>query len=169
MQKGLVLYEFDSEHLKDILKYAERCESVVYNSSTTIDPIISVYGYKYSNRNLRRFYLPMCQACRSCWFSRMPTKRRQLSKGRQMQIMKHSYPFVESIHDSIDVILEKSIETLGDIGKNIWNLNETDTSHAWNKNSIHLDCWEKLSIKHFLQTSILLFCYIASLLQKWHN
>ncbi|KAL6263801.1 hypothetical protein P5V15_003884 [Pogonomyrmex californicus] len=89
LQKGIVRYEFGEEDTKVLKRCITMCEKVVYNSSNTSDSVVPVFG---AIKVLIMY-----------------------SNITSEAVQKHSYPFADSILDSIDAISKESIEIFNQI------------------------------------------------------
>lgn len=106
LQKGTVLYEFSSRDLTKIINYVQICENVIFDSLSSIDTIITVYGSTvalHSDLQVRRFAdLPSINIL--LVFSNVKRKTSTVQR-KIIEETKRSFTFINSMLNSIDAIL----------------------------------------------------------------
>jgi len=125
LQKGIVLYEFDKQDLLKISNYAQNCDSIIYNSSTNIDTIISTYGM------IKIFDKESTSTLTSKSFSNLPgmkillvfsnVEKTKSNKSMKIEALKNSHLLIDFILNSIEVISSKFIYVLDIIDVKIYN------------------------------------------------
>jgi len=125
LQKGIVLYEFGKQDLLKISNYAQNCDSIIYNSSTNIDTIISTYGM------IKIFDKESISTLTSKSFSNLPgmkillvfsnVKKTKSKKNMKIEALKNSHLLIDFILNSIEVISSKFIYVLDIIDVKIYN------------------------------------------------
>ncbi|KYM86063.1 Mevalonate kinase [Atta colombica] len=125
LQKGTVLYEFGKQDLLKISNYAQNCDSIIYNSSTKIDTIISTYGM------IKIFDKGIINTLTSKSFSNLPdmkillvfsnVKKTKSKKSMKIEALKNSHLLIDFILNSIEVISSTFIYVLDIIDVKIYN------------------------------------------------
>lgn len=121
LQKGIVLYEFSSRDLTKIINYVQICENIIFDSPSSIDTIITVYGSTVAFHGDLQVNILLV-----CW----NVKRKMSTVQRKIiEETKRSFTFINSILNSIDVISQMSIQILNEIVTKILNQTTIDMLH----------------------------------------
>ncbi|XP_011639709.1 mevalonate kinase-like [Pogonomyrmex barbatus] len=135
LQKGIVRYEFGEEDMKVLKRCITMCEKVVYNSSNISDSIVPIFGalLVFEKNGLQKIYEKFPSIKVLIMYSNITSEA----------VQKHSYPFADSILDSIDAISKESIEIFNQIeeepGMNLYKYSTSTLSDSSQSN------YEKLS------------------------
>ncbi|KYN40682.1 Mevalonate kinase [Trachymyrmex septentrionalis] len=137
LQKGTVLYEFGKQDLLKILNYAQDCDSIIYNSSTKIDTIISTYGM------IKIFDGEVINTPTSKSFSNLPgmkillvfsniKQKKKSKKSMKIEELKNPHLLIDFILNSIEIMSTMFIYVLDIIDIKIYNCSKKNDSQSIN-------------------------------------
>jgi len=155
--------------LKKILRFVQKCDYTIYNTSTLIDSVICIYGsiHVFKWEVVTNVFCDMPNIKIVLVFSNS-WQRTTITQSEQMNKLRQFYPFIEFIENSIDEIVEQSISIFENLEDAIWNLKDNMTYKS-DVDLFHLIPMEgctRLSVSFILQTSMLFYiflCYLLSL------
>ncbi|XP_071580191.1 mevalonate kinase-like [Temnothorax nylanderi] len=125
---------FDEIDLIDIFSYVYECERIIYNSPTgLIDSVISVYGSMVrfqnkmsTNRHLQFDDIGNIPGMKILLVSSNVSQKTISEQNEQMEGMRQSYPFIESVQRNIDNVVNEFKDTLEDTEKKIDQIGLTE-------------------------------------------
>ncbi|XP_025074965.1 mevalonate kinase-like [Pogonomyrmex barbatus] len=126
LQKGVVRYKFDSEDHTEIKLYAWNCEEMIYNSQSTINNFVSVYGTitVFEDENTA-FTL---DGMRPMKILMIDSNINQKMEMNQTEEMKNLCPCVDSIMSSIAALSSISAEAINEIFEKSLIISKNETN-----------------------------------------